>query len=48
MGDRHWQNQKNGGYISSGELCHGGPCGPIVVDLCATRDKGYGTDFYGL
>ena len=39
--------QKNGREISSGELRHGGLCGPIGVDLSATRDKGYGTGFHG-
>ena len=39
----HSRTQNNGGEISLGKLCCGGPGGTIVVDLSATRDKGYRT-----
>ena len=47
MGGGHSRYQINGGKISSGELRHGGMCGPIGVGIFATCDKRYRTGVRG-
>ena len=48
MGEVHSHSQQKGGEISSGDLIHGGPCGPIGVNIFTKMTKDTGHKFVGL
>ena len=47
MGEKYFCSHRNGGEITSGNLCRAVPCDPIGVDFFAKHDKIYRTKFCG-